>query len=137
MDRINLSTNTIWEGKVAYSRGVRVGDMVEISGTVANDGKGPVHIGDAYQQTLFILDKIEKSLNALGAKRSEITRTRVYLTNMKDWDDAGKAHGLFFNEINPASAMIQVAGLASPDYLIEIEATAVIGSNLKQSIVLE
>ena len=125
--RINFSSGAIWEDKVGYCRAVKVGNHIEVSGTVASDENGNV-VGenDPYQQTVFILQKIEKVLKEAGASLNDVVRTRMFVTDISRFDEYGKAHGEFFSSIKPCTAMIEVKGLAAPEYLIEIEATAIL-----------
>lgn len=129
--RTNISSGSPWEGSIGYSRAVKVGNMVFVSGTAAvgEDGKtvGP---GDGYAQAKFILEKIGKALNQAGASFKDVVRTRMYITDFAHESGVGKAHGEVFGEIRPATAIIQIAGLIRPDMVVEIEADAVItGSN--------
>lgn len=125
--RVNYSSGAIWEDKVGYSRAVKVGNHIEVSGTVASNEKGEViGKGDAYQQTVFILQKIEKTLKEAGATLNNVVRTRMFVTDISRFDEYGKAHGEFFSSIKPCTSMIEVKGLVAPDYLIEIEATAIL-----------
>lgn len=125
--RINFSSGAIWEHKVGYCRAVKVGNHIEVSGTVASNEKGEV-IGknDAYQQTVFILQKIEKVLKEAGASLNSVVRTRMFVTDISRFDEYGRAHGEFFSSIKPCTSMIEVKGLVGPGYLIEIEATAIL-----------
>ncbi len=126
MARQNISSGSEWEGKVGYSRAVRLGNIIEISGTVATDNSGElVGEGDEYLQTRFILMRLENTLSQLGASLSDVVRTRIYCTNIKNWQKIGKAHNEFFGNIRPATSMVQVAGLIHESYLVEIEATAI------------
>lgn len=123
--RKNISSGAKWEDIVGYSRAVVFGNTIEVSGTVAVDADSNlVGKGDAYAQTRFILQKVETVLTSAGFKMSDVVRTRVYVTNISQWEAVGRAHGEFFGAIKPASAMIEVKGLISPDYLVEIEVTA-------------
>lgn len=127
MKRLNLSSGAKWENIVGYSRAVKVGNTIEISGTVSTDHSGEiVGEGDEYLQTRFILMKLENTLGQLGAKLQHVVRTRIYCTNIKNWDKIGKAHGEVFGEIKPVTSMIEVSRLIDDEYLVEIEATAVI-----------
>ncbi|MFN4145976.1 MAG: RidA family protein [Runella sp.] len=126
--RLNISTGTLWEGIVGYSRAVRIGNIVEVTGTVAVDGDVPVGVGDAYAQTKFIIQKIEKVLHEAGASLSDVVRTRMFVTDISQWEAFGRAHGEFFGEIRPCTTLIEVSKLIAPEYLIEIEATAIISS---------
>lgn len=125
--RINISSGAVWEDKVGYSRAVRVGNTVEISGTVASDEKGSV-VGpnDAYEQTKYILQKIEKALAQAGASLADVVRTRLFVTDIARFDDFARAHGEAFAGIKPCTSMIEVKALVAPEYLIEIEATAIL-----------
>ncbi|HTQ26743.1 MAG TPA: RidA family protein [Puia sp.] len=127
MDRQNFSSGASWEEIVGYSRAVRVGQTVEVTGTVAlNDQNEAVAPGNAYEQTKFIIGKIEKVLKQAGASLEDVVRTRMFVTDISRWQEYGKAHGEFFKNIRPCTSMIEVKGLIAPEYLIEIEATAVI-----------
>lgn len=127
MKRQNFSSGAKWEDIVGYSRAVRVGNIIEVTGTVATDENSQV-VGknDAYAQTKYALQKIEKVLKQAGASPSDVVRTRMFVTDIKRWEEYGKAHGEFFSKIKPCTSMIEVSGLIEPDYLIEIEATAIL-----------
>ena len=130
MQRTNYSSGAVWEDIVGYSRAVKVGNTVEITGTVAVDENNQlVGKGDAYAQTHFILRKIEQVLQNAGSSLEEVVRTRMFVTDISRWEEYGKAHGEFFSAIKPCTSMIEVKGLIGPDYLIEIEATAIIINN--------
>ena len=126
-DRINYSSDSIWEEKVGYSRAVRMGNVIEVSGTVAADEYGNV-VGqaDAYLQTKFILEKIEAVLKRAGAEMKDVVRTRMFVTDISLFDEYGRAHGEFFKEIKPATSMYEIKGLVKKEFLIEIEATAIL-----------
>ena len=126
-DRINISSGAKWEDIVGYSRAVRVGYTVEVAGTTAVDEQGNVvGLNDAYEQTRFILAKIEKALIQAGASLKDVVRTRMFVSDISKWEEVGRAHGEFFREIKPAASMIEVKGLISPELIIEIEVTAII-----------
>jgi len=123
--RINYSTGAKWEDIVGYSRAVKIGNTLEISGTVATDGQHVVAKGDFYGQTKFIIDKIEKVLYQADFELKDVVRTRIFVTDISKWEDVGKAHGEIFKEIKPVTSMIEISALIDPDYLVEIEVTAV------------
>ena len=127
MKRTNYSSGAKWEDIVGYSRAVKIDNTIEITGTVAVDENGsPVGKGDAYTQTKFIIEKIEKVLQRAGATLKDVVRTRMFVTDISRWEEYGKAHGEFFKDIKPCTSMIEVKGLIAPEYLIEIEATAIL-----------
>ena len=127
MQRINYSSGAKWEEIVGYSRAVKMGNTIEITGTVAVDENNQLVGGhDAYAQTKFIIEKIEKVLALAGATLSDVVRTRMFVTDISRWEEYGKAHGEFFHKIKPCTSMIEVKGLIAPEYLIEIEATAIL-----------
>ncbi len=125
--RITISSGTRWEEVAGYSRAVRVGIFVEVAGTTAVDENGQVvGANDPYQQTRFILAKIEKALASAGASMKDVVRTRMFVTDISRWEEIARAHGEAFREIKPASTMVEVNRLISPELLVEIEATAII-----------
>lgn len=125
--RQNFSSGAKWEALVGYSRAVRVGNIIEVTGTVAvNEKDEVVGAGNAYVQTAFILQKIEKVLQTAGATMKDVVRTRMFVTDISRWEEYGKAHGEIFRDIRPCTSMIEVKGLIAPEYLIEVEATAII-----------
>ena len=127
MERVNISTGAKWEDIVGYSRAVKVGNIIEVTGTVATDGSGEI-VGknDVYIQTKFIVLKVEKVLEQLGAKLSDVVRTRIFTTDISRWEEIGKAHGEFFGQIKPCTTMVEVNALIDKDYLVEIEFSAIL-----------
>ena len=133
MKRQNISSGTVWEDIVGYSRAVRVGNVIEVAGTTATDGDKVIGIGSAYEQTRFILQKIEKALEEAGATMEDVVRTRLFVTDISQWEEIGRAHGEVFRSIKPASTMVQVSALINPEHLIEIEATALLSVDHPQT----
>jgi enamine deaminase RidA (YjgF/YER057c/UK114 family) len=129
MERINYSSGSKWEHVIGYSRAVKVGNVVEVTGTVASGEDGKV-VGkdDAYAQTKYIYEKIEAVLLRAGATMKDVVRVRMFVTDISRWQEYGKAHSEFFREIKPCNTMVEVNALIEQDYLIEIEATAIITS---------
>lgn len=130
MNRKTITTGAKWEGIVGYSRAVQVGNVIEVSGTVATDSSGEV-VGenDIYLQTRFILMRIENVLSQLDARLTDIVRTRIFVTDITKWELVGKAHGEVFGQIKPATSMVEVSRLIDDKFLVEIEATAILSNS--------
>ena len=127
MERKNVSSGGEWEEKISYSRAVQIGNVIEIAGTVAADEGKVVGIQDPYKQTVFIIEKIKATLEGMGAGLENVIRTRMFVTDIDQWQEVGRAHGELFKGINPVTTMVEVSKLINPDYLVEIEASALIG----------
>ncbi len=123
-----VSSGSQWEDIVGYCRAVRVNNIIEVAGTTAGDGESVTGEGDVFEQAIFIFTKIEKALEQLGASLQDVVRTRMFVTDMNDWEAVGKAHGEFFKTIKPVATMVEVNRLIDPRLLIEIEVTAIIDS---------
>lgn len=127
MERTNYSSGAKWEDIIGYSRAVKIGNIIEVTGTVAVDENSMlVAKDDAYGQTKYIILKIEKVLLQAGSSLKDVIRTRMFVTDISRWEEYGKAHGEFFHQIKPCTSLIEIKGLIAPEYLIEIEATAII-----------
>ncbi len=124
--KIKIGSGSPWEDIVGYSRAIRAGNIVEVAGTTAMDGDVLIGKGDIYRQTVFIFKKIENALAQAGATLNDVVRTRMFVTDISQWEEVGKAHGEIFKNIKPVSTMVEVSRLINDDLLIEIEVTAII-----------
>jgi len=125
--RVKISSGTKWEPIVGYSRVVRVGKIVHVSGTTATDSQGNlIGVGDAGAQTFQALKNVQRALESVGAKLEDVVRTRIFVTDISKWEEIGKAHGAFFKEIRPTTTMVEVRNLVNPEMLVEIEAEAIL-----------
>jgi enamine deaminase RidA (YjgF/YER057c/UK114 family) len=130
MQRVNYSSGAKWEDIVGYSRAVKIGNVIEVTGTVAVNEHSQLIGGDsAYEQTKYILQKISRVLENAGAALTDVVRTRMFVTDINRWEEYGKAHGEFFGQIKPCTTMVEVSRLISPEYLVEIEATAILSTS--------
>ena len=126
MQRQNISSGAPWEPKIGYSRAVRIGNLIEVSGTVAiREGK-TVGIGNPYKQTIRIFEIIDGALQKAGGSMQDVIRTRMYVTDITSWPEVGRAHGEVFKGINPATSLVEISGLIDPEHLVEVEVTAII-----------
>lgn len=123
--RISYPSGVKWGDIVGYSRAVQIGNQIEVSGTVAADENGVVGKGDHYLQTKYIIEKIKTVLQTAGFELKDVVRTRIFVTDISHWEEIGKAHGEFFKSIKPVTTMLEISKLIDPDYLVEIEATAI------------
>ncbi|WP_199200175.1 RidA family protein [Adhaeribacter arboris] len=128
MNRQNISSGAVWEEVIGYSRAVRIGNVIEVAGTTAVDGDTVIGLGDAFEQTKFILSKIEKALQEAGANMADVVRTRMFVTDISNWEEIGRAHGEYFSTIKPVTSMLEVKALIQPELLIEIEVTAILST---------
>jgi len=125
--RINISSGAKWEDIVGYSRAVRIGNVIEVAGTTAVGDDGQVvGVDDPFEQTRFVLSKIEKALIEAGGGMKDVVRTRMFVTDISRWEEVGRAHGLYFKAVKPVATMVEVKALISPELLVEIEATALV-----------
>ena len=126
MSRQNIITGSTWEEKMGYCRAVRIGNIIEVSGTVAIVDGEKVKAGDAYAQTLNILERVEKVLEEAGAGMKDVVRTRIFTTNISQFDNIAKAHVAYFKDIKPTTGIYEISNLISPEYMVEIEFTAIL-----------
>ena len=126
--RINYSSGAVWKDKIGYSRAVRVGDLIEISGTTSVEGDKVIGAGDPYKQTKVIIEKFSSILKEAGGSLSDIVRVRIYVVNIDHWEEISKAYSEYFHIIKPAATMVEVGSLIAPDLLVEMEATAILNT---------
>ena len=129
LKRICISSGAVWEDKVGYSRAVRVGNIIEVSGTTAIEGEKVIGKGDPFLQTKTIIEKIKAALLKAGSSLEDVTRVRIYVTDINNWEEIGKALSKYFQKIKPAATLVQVSALIDPDLLVEIEAKAITSDN--------
>ena len=129
LKRICISSGAVWEDKVGYSRAVRVGNIIEVSGTTAIEGEKVIGKGDPFLQTKTIIEKIKAALLKAGSSLEDVTRVRIYVTDINNWEEIGKALSEYFQKIKPAATLVQVSALIDPDLLVEIEAKAITSDN--------
>ncbi len=129
MKRTNYSSGAVWESSVGYSRAVKIGGLVEISGTTAVNDAEVLHKGDAYLQSVEILKKIQTVLEQAGGSLADVIRTRIYVLDITQWEDVARAHGEVFRDVKPATTMVEVSRLIDPEIVVEIEATAMISED--------
>jgi enamine deaminase RidA (YjgF/YER057c/UK114 family) len=135
MKRENVTSGTEWESRVGYSRAVRRGPFVYVSGTTATDGSGGyIGVGDPYAQTVQAINNIKVALQAVGADLYDVVRTRIYVVNIEDWEKVGEAHSEFFAKTRPVTSMVEVSRLIAPEILVEIEADAMIDADYRRSM---
>ena len=129
-NRTNYPSGSKWEDIIGYSRAVKIGNIIEVTGTVASDENGnTVGKNNPYEQTKYIIQKIEKVLQQAGASLKDVIRTRMFVTEISKWEDYGRAHGEFFAEIKPCTTMVEVSSLIGDEYLVEIEVSAIVNTN--------
>ncbi|MSP14519.1 MAG: RidA family protein [Chloroflexi bacterium] len=128
-DRVNISSGVKWEDIIGYSRAVRVGATIEVAGTTAVDERGEVvGLDDPYRQAHYIFSKIEKALQQAGGTLADVVRTRMFVTDIRSWEEIGRAHGEYFQQIKPVATMVEIRALIDPRMLVEVEATAIIST---------
>jgi len=124
--KVRVSSGAVWEDKIGYSRAVRVGNIIEVSGTAAIDRDKIISPNNVQGQTKFIIQKIERALKEAGGTLNDVVRTRIYVTDISQWEAVGKVHGEYFKDIKPATTIVEVKSLIDPNFLVEIEATAIL-----------